>query len=237
MLRQLSLYHTHVFLNSGKPLTCVQIKGNSFVKPYKEIPTSNERHRELIKPATSSTCINILIVAGSFVSGSSLNRTINESYLACETLDGKQYRVNGIPDHVLKAKEKSVIDGVIELDLPEGAYLDERTASLKLPSQVGLKFKAKSGSGSTGIFDRSRRSLAVSGTRTALVVRIVASNAPLKSEASLSNAVFGNGADGTVDPMTLKSLYTTCSHGQLTFVQASDRNGRSINIRKGMRDP
>lgn len=100
------------------------------------------------------------------------------------------------------------------------------------------KFKAKSGNVSrTGLSDPSHRSLAVSGTRTALVVRIVASNiAPLKSEATLSNAVFGNGADGTVDPMSLKSMYTTCSHGQLTFVQASDRNGRSINIRKGKRD-
>ena len=195
--------------------------------------TSNERHLELEKNATSSTCINILIVAGS-----SFNRTIPESYLACETLDGKQYRVNGIPDHVMKAEEKSVIDGVIALDLPEDAYLDEPTATLKLPSKVGLKFKAKSDNGGKrGVFDRSRRSLAVSGTRTALVVRVIASNvAPLKSEASLSNAVFGNGADGTVDPMSLKSMYTTCSHGQLTFVPASDRNGRSIDIRKGMRD-
>ena len=195
--------------------------------------TSNKRHLALKKPATSSTCINILTVAGS-----SLNRTINESYIACETLDGKQYRVNGIPDHIIKAEEKSVMDGIVELDLPEGAYLDERTASLKLPSQVGLKFKAKSGNGGrTGLFDPSHRSLAVSGTRTALVVRIVASNiAPLKSEATLSNAVFGNGADGTVDPMSLKSMYTTCSHGQLTFVQASDRNGRSINIRRGKCD-
>ena len=147
--------------------------------------------------------------------------------------------MTGISDHVMKVAKKNVIDGIIELDFREGAYFDESTAMLKLPGQVEFKFKERSGNGSsTGLYGRSRRSLAVSGTRTALVVRVVASDvASLKSEATLSNVVFGNGADGTVDPMTLKSLYTTCSYGQLTFVPASERSGKSINIRNGTRDP
>jgi hypothetical protein len=57
------------------------------------------------------------------------------------------------------------------------------------------------------LFDRSRCSLAVTGTRSALVVRIVTSDkAPTGSEAYLSNNVFGNGADGRVDPLTMKNL-------------------------------
>ena len=213
----------------------VRVYKNNFVNPHGAVPIStNQRLRGLRIPATSSTCVNTVVVVGS-----SFNQTVPSSYLACETWNGKQYRVTGIPDHVIDDNEKSIADGIIELDLPAGAYLDETTATLKLPtSQLGLKFKATSGkSRAARLFDRSRRSLAVTGTRSALVVRIIASNiAPGKSEATLSNNLFGNGADGTVDPMTLKSVYTTCSHGQLTIVPASDRNGRSINIRKGEHD-
>ena len=111
-----------------------------------------------------------------------------------------------------------------------------------MPSPQRLKFKEKiwkDGDNSKEglLFDRSRRSLAVTpvtGTRSALVVCVIASNAaPSKSEATLSNSVFGNGADGTVDPVSTKSHFQTCSHGQLDFAQASDRDGRSIRIRNG----
>ena len=183
---------------------------------------------------TPSLCAIILIV-----DGLSLNRTGEESYIACQTLDGKQYRVNGVPYHAFEGNKKDIIDGIVELDLPEGVYLDESTATLNLPSPAGLKFKLKdnSGTGAKGLFDRSRRSLAVTGTRSVLVVRVVTSNlTPVKSEATLSDTVFGNGADGAVDSMTLKSLYNTCSHGQLNFVPASDRDGGRIKIRNGTCD-
>lgn len=181
---------------------------------------------------TPSLCATILTVEGL-----SLNRTGEDSYIACQTLDGKQYRVAGVPNHVFEGNKKDIVDGIVELDVPKGAYLDESTATLNLPNKAELRFKLKNNSGTganKGLFDRSRRSLAVTGTRSVLVVRVVASNlSPVKSEATLSDTVFGNGADGAVDSMTLKSLYNTCSHGQLNFAPASDRDGRSIRIRNG----
>ncbi len=181
---------------------------------------------------TPSLCATILTVEGL-----SLNRTGEDSYIACQTLDGKQYRVAGVPNHVFEGNKKDIVDGIVELDVPKGVYLDESTATLNLPNKAELRFKLKNNSGTganKGLFDRSRRSLAVTGTRSVLVVRVVASNlSPVKSEATLSDTVFGNGADGAVDSMTLKSLYNTCSHGQLNFAPASDRDGRSIRIRNG----
>ena len=179
-----------------------------------------------------SMCATTLIVEGF-----SLNRTKRESYIACQTLDGKQYRVTGVSYSSFEAKKKDIINGIVELDLPEGVYLDESTATLNLPSPAGLKFKLKDNSGdrAEALFDRSRRSLATTGTCSILVVRVVASSvAPFKSEATLSNNVFGNGAVGTADAMTLKSLYNTCSHGQLNFIPASDLNGKSIGIWNGL---
>jgi hypothetical protein len=41
---------------------------------------------------TPSLCATILIV-----DGLSLNRTVEDSYIACQTLDGKQYRVTRVP--------------------------------------------------------------------------------------------------------------------------------------------
>ena len=49
----------------------------------------------------------------------------------------------------------------------------------------------------------------------------------------MSNNVFGNGADGRVDPLTMKSHFDTCSIGQLKIVEAADRNGKTLRIRKG----
>jgi hypothetical protein len=84
------------------------------------------------------------------------------------------------------------------------------------------------------LFNRSRRSHAVTGTRSALVVRIVTSDkAPPGSEAYLSNNVFGNGADGRVDPLTMKSHFDTCSIGQLKIVEAVYWNGKTLRIQKG----
>ncbi len=159
--------------------------------------------------------------------------------LTCDTANGKHYFVHGVPDHVIQANKNGIIDGTVELIMPEGAYLDEDSATLEMPRPERLKFKGKitkDGDNSKEglLFDRSRRSLAVTGTRSALVVRVIASGvATSKSEATLSNAVFGNGADGTVDPVTMKSHFQTCSFGQLNFVPANDRDGRSIRIRNG----
>ena len=186
-------------------------------------------------PATNSTCATTSIV----VLMHGRNKTAEE-LLSCDTANGKHYVVREVPEHIIQANKKRIIDGAIELSLPGGAYLDEATATLEMPSPQVLKFKEKirkDGDKEGLLFDRSRRSLAVTpvtGTRSALVVRVIASNvAPSNSEETLSNSVFGNGADGKADPVTMKSHFQTCSHGQLNFIQASDRDGRSIRIRNG----
>ena len=49
---------------------------------------------------TPSLCATILTVEGL-----SLNRTGEDSYIACQTLDGKQYRVAGVPNHVFEGNK------------------------------------------------------------------------------------------------------------------------------------
>lgn len=96
-----------------------------------------------------------------------------------------------------------------------------------------MKFKEKNAIDGLP-FDSSRSPRAVTGTRSALVVKVIASGAATEfSEARLSNSVFGNGADGNVDPVTMKSHFQTCSNGQLNFLPAIDRDGTSIRIRNG----
>jgi hypothetical protein len=186
-------------------------------------------------PATNTTCDTTSIVV---LMQAARNNTVEE-LLSCDTADGKHYVVQGAPDHLIQANKKGIIDGAIELSLPAGAYLDEDTATLKMPSSGGVKLKERMGKHSDNskeglIFDRSRRSLAVTGIRSALVVRVIASGVATEfSQARLSHSVFGNGADGTLDSVTMKSHFGTCSNGQLSFVQANNRDGRSIQIRNG----
>lgn len=198
-----------------------------------EVMTHEEGHlgRQLV---TDSTCVSnsIAVIMG--------NRT-SQALLTCDTADGKHYFVPGIPDTVLQANKKDIIDGIVELNVMEGAYLNDETATLVMPPSLQSQrlevkdlFKRNNDSNQGQLFDRSRRSLAVTGTRSALVVRIVTSDkAPLGSEADLSNNVFGNGADGRVDNLTMKSHFDTCSIGQLKIVEAADRDGKTLRIRKG----
>ena len=140
---------------------------------------------------------------------------------------------NHTMDYFIWANKKGIIDRTVELSMPEGAYLDEDTATLEMPSPGRLKFKEKNAIDGLP-FDSSRSPRAVTGTRSALVVKVIASGAAAEfSEARLSNSVFGNGADGNVDPVTMKSHFQTCSNGQLNFLPAIDRDGTSIRIRNG----
>ncbi|KAL3786417.1 hypothetical protein ACHAW5_002248 [Stephanodiscus triporus] len=177
--------------------------------------------------ATGATCVttSVKIVMD-------MQNKTSKDLLSCDTANGKHYIVRGVPDSIIQVNKYGIINDVIELSMPEGAYLDEDTATLVIPNPGKLKFKEKIKKDGDRVkegllFDRSRRSLAVTGTRSALVVRVVASGVePAKSEATLSNAVFGNGADGTVDPLTMKGHFETCSYGQLNIAQANDRDGR-----------
>ncbi len=61
-------------------------------------------------PATNSTCATTSIV----VVMHGRNKTAEE-LLSCNTSNGKHYVVRGVPDHIIQANKKSIIDGAIEL--------------------------------------------------------------------------------------------------------------------------
>ena len=195
---------------------------------------------ELKIAATNSTCITTSIaVVMDYRSKTSKN------LLICGTANGNHYEVAGVSDEIIQAKKHLIMNGEIELSMPKGASLNSATATLEMPtmSKTNQFFKETRGGRNTGrndtksLFDRGARTLAVTGTRSVLVVRVVASDvAPSLSEATMSNSVFGNGADGTNDPVTMKGHFNTCSHGQLNFVEADDRDGETILIRNGMRE-
>ena len=214
--------------------------------------------RRLKKSTTSTTCASSSIVDVQYA-----DRSIDETYLACETSDGKSFKVKGVPASVVKANRKGIIDGTSELDLPDGSMLDEATGTIDLPPGQALKFREglKNGGGngngnSTGnngnsgngggngngnsggkkgssLFDRNRH-LAITGSRSVLVVRVIAADGETSaSELRLSDSVFGNGVDGIVDAVTLRSQYAACSDGQLNFVEVADKDGTDMLIRNG----
>jgi hypothetical protein len=90
----------------------------------------------------------------------------------------------GVPDTVLQTNKKGFIDGIVELNVVDGAYLNDETATLAMPPSLQSQrlevkdlFKRKNDNVNQGqLFDRSRRSLAITGTRSALVIRIVTSD-------------------------------------------------------------
>lgn len=164
--------------------------------------------------------------------------SIEESYLSCETSSGMQYKVNGVPQHVVRGPHgAAVANGMSKLEFPRGTMIDEKKAEIKMPRGTAVTFKKKSkgkgnaGQGSQSDFSWSgrERNLAVT-TKSVLVVRILASGASTSaSKDRLSDSVFGN----ETDPVTLKSQYADCSYGQMNFVKAPDKSGSGASISNG----
>ena len=166
--------------------------------------------------------------------------SIEESYLSCETSSGMQYKVNGVPQHVVRGPHgAAVANGMSKLEFPRGTMIDEKKAEIKMPRGTAVTFKKKSkgkgnaggGQGSQSDFSWSgrERNLAVT-TKSVLVVRIEAIGAnTTASKDRLSDSVFGNGND----PVTLKSQYADCSYGQMNFVKAPDESGSGAFISNG----
>ena len=192
--------------------------------------TTTTNTRRLKKPIDDTTCVTTTLVEVEHSDPS-----IDESYLSCESSDGNtSYKVKGISQEVINKNKKSIADGESSLELPAGAMINLDDGSIELPSDTtddDVKFKENNGK-KKGLFkddSRDRRRKLVSGTRSVLVVRVQhATDASTSASAErLSDSVFGNGADGSVDPVTLKSQYSECSYGQLTFIEAADRTGNT----------
>jgi len=204
------------------------------------------------KPVSNETCAMTYIVDVQYE-----DHSIEESYVACETIDGKTYKVNGIDAATVRAEQASIIRGESEVDLPIGSEVNEAKGEIDLPPGLQARFKKRTKGKNKGkckrnneggtkgkgnekgrgnLFNRER-SLLTNGPRSVLVVRVIASDAETTASVErLSDSVFGNGADpnaDSADPVTLRSQYKACSHDQLDFVPAGDRDGNSTNIRNG----
>ena len=72
------------------------------------------------------------------------------------------------------------------------------------------------------------------GTLSIFVVRVISADASTTAPAErLGDSVFGNGADGSADPVTPRSQYVDCSYSQLESVEVTARNGINTNLCTG----
>ena len=149
-------------------------------------------------------------------------------YLACETPDGRAYKVQAADESFLQANfgtglfisgETDFIfdDGVgpVLLDLDSNEILSEGPPTL-VKKAVGFG---------------TRRNLInppTSGDRTVLVVRVIAADDSTSlSEAELHDSVFGSENGDTVN---LKSQYAACSHNKLNFIELQNKEGKDTDI-------
>ncbi|KAI2496201.1 Gametolysin peptidase M11 [Fragilaria crotonensis] len=157
-------------------------------------------------------------------------RHVDEA-LGCELqgddLNGRQYRmvrINGLTSSW--ARSQNVTSGATTIYVPGGAFIDDHTSELVVPSAARVKIGRRKKLGSlrgsasrhANVMDRTsmsgNRRLLSTGRRTVIVIRIVAiDSATTASEAQLSDDIFGTSGDG----LNLKSGYNFCSYGQLQF--------------------
>jgi len=157
--------------------------------------------------------------------------------------DGVSYSID-ISKEDIKRNKHGIANNELELELPQGAKIDKAKGTIKIPkgeqasmvslkppalNQNKIKFKAKKKSKdkSTPWTTSNRRRL-TTGTKTVLVVRVVATDSSTTaSAAQLSDSVFGTNGD----LVNLKTQYAACSHNQLQFQPATGTgitNGNQI---------
>lgn len=146
-------------------------------------------------------------------------------YLACETQDGKLFKVNVKRDFIKEQfKEKGFKSGETSLAFDD-ALINDESAEITSPAAPRLEKKNKK--------TERRRLAIVEGDVSVLIIRVQAANAVTTfSENQLSDSIFGNNVDGS-DPVTLRSQYFACSHGKLRIRPATSRVGRTSRIVNG----
>lgn len=111
-----------------------------------------------------------------------------------------------------------------------GGHLNRETARVVQPPGSSISASQRGGNRGGNRRGASGRRAVVTGTKTVLIVKvIVADGSATSTEAELADSVFGTSGD----PVNLKSQYSDCSHGQLTFTQAASRTNGAYSISNG----
>mmetsp|Transcript_26781 Transcript_26781/g.65122 ORF Transcript_26781/g.65122 Transcript_26781/m.65122 type:complete len:969 (+) Transcript_26781:574-3480(+) len=169
----------------------------------------------------------------------------DESWLYCETPGGYFYKVPTTDPTWIEAMVQGgkLISGVTELDLPPDTLVNERLGILEwntdsnnndtivAPGLVQVDEYNDDGAtmNHTHFHRRQRRLARVTGTKTVLAVRVIASDQPTTfDEATLRNEVFGTGNTN------LKTQFEKCSIRQLIFVPTNNRQGKTVSIVGGV---
>lgn len=151
--------------------------------------------------------------------------------LNCMTPSGRVYVVPLVDTKWIRQKEfqGSLFSGETELEIPPGTMIDSETHTLQLDAPPGLLNISDE---QTLTNDRRLRNLKkTAGRKTVLVIRVRATNSVTSvSESQLADDVFGDNGDVN----NLRSQYLACSYGQLEFLKAQNRNGRTTAIRDGV---
>mmetsp|Transcript_20344 Transcript_20344/g.30258 ORF Transcript_20344/g.30258 Transcript_20344/m.30258 type:complete len:824 (-) Transcript_20344:193-2664(-) len=144
--------------------------------------------------------------------------------LSCETPNGEIYTVDDVSSEWVQSSMATheLISGETELIVPLGATVDRGKGKLHMN-----KGKEETPELLNSLDSDERRNLnVVQGTRTVLIVRVVAyDESTTRTMGELANSVFGadSGVAGADDEVNLRSQYLACSHGKLTFAPTSER--------------
>ena len=183
-------------------------------------------HRRLVD---STTCVQSTVVEVQHEDPS-----IEESYFSCETSDGMQYKVDGVPQSEVDSEKAAVANGEKEFDFPAGTTI--ANGKINAPHGTKVSFKKKRDKGTVGpkggySWSGRDRKLLTAGTKTVLVVRVIAADGTTSaSQAELSDSVFGTSGD----QVNLASQYNVCSDGQLIFDKAANKAGNGATISNGV---
>ncbi|KAL3940774.1 MAG: hypothetical protein SGBAC_004756, partial [Bacillariaceae sp.] len=148
--------------------------------------------------------------------------------LLCLTPSGKDYIISSANVEWIESKiiSDELYSGSTLLDIPDNSLINLETQTIELHTPPVLI------NNKSTIRHRDRKLTSQVGVKTILGVRIVAMNAATSSsEAQLASDIFGG--DG-IDLVNVRSQYLACSHGQLDFQKATNRNGQSTSISNGV---
>ena len=193
-------------------------------------PRAERRIEKFTEPSCTVLVVHVSAMAPPGGQEDMTSSIIQEfQYLACETSDGRAYKVQAADEIFLQANfgtglfisgETDIVfdDGVIGpvlLDLDSNEILSEGPPTLvKKAWEYG-----------------TRRNLIIphiTGDRTVLVVRVIAANnSTSMSEAELYDSVFGSENGDTVN---LKSQFAACSHNKLNFIGIQNKEGKDTDI-------